>query len=309
LNPETGTAEQTLYFEGVENKTPKTGKSGSCNLNAGYYRVLFTLAKPGTQRIEWRETLHIYQNLESVFTFIFKEEYFNNTLYKVTFKYNYGVTDDGEQTRSHGEKVTKPGDPIRTGYAFGGWYKDAELTISWDFDTYLTDNVTLYAKWNLITYTVSFNSNGGIPTPENQIVSHGGKVTIPPDPSKTGNVFGGWFKDNDTFNIPWDFDADTVTDNNVILHAKWLPAHTVNFEPNGGTPVPAQQIVPNGGKITEPLTMTKPGNAFGGWFKDAPLTVLWDFHDERRGNLRQHHLRLRRRGVCIHILHGWGWGD
>lgn len=39
--------------------------------------------------------------------------------------------------------------PTREGYAFGGWYKDAECTLAWDFatDTVTTDTV-LYALWS-----------------------------------------------------------------------------------------------------------------------------------------------------------------
>jgi uncharacterized repeat protein (TIGR02543 family) len=49
---------------------------------------------------------------------------------------------------SHGSKVPKMKDPERTGYTFGGWYKDAAGTVAWNFDTDLvTGDVTLYAKW------------------------------------------------------------------------------------------------------------------------------------------------------------------
>jgi uncharacterized repeat protein (TIGR02543 family) len=56
---------------------------------------------------------------------------------------------------SHGSKVPKMKDPERTGYTFGGWYKDAAGTVAWNFDTDLvTGDVTLYAKWTEV-------SNGG----------------------------------------------------------------------------------------------------------------------------------------------------
>jgi uncharacterized repeat protein (TIGR02543 family) len=49
---------------------------------------------------------------------------------------------------SRGSKVPKMKDPERTGYTFGGWYKDAAGTVAWNFDTdVVTGNVTLYAKW------------------------------------------------------------------------------------------------------------------------------------------------------------------
>jgi len=44
--------------------------------------------------------------------------------------------------------VTEPTAPTKTGYTFGGWYKESGCTNAWDFgsDT-VTADVTLYAKW------------------------------------------------------------------------------------------------------------------------------------------------------------------
>ena len=45
-------------------------------------------------------------------------------------------------------KAIKPAtDPTREGYTFGGWYKDAA---EWDFDTVVTGDMTLTAKWTEI---------------------------------------------------------------------------------------------------------------------------------------------------------------
>ena len=53
--------------------------------------------------------------------------------------------------------------PTRTGYIFGGWYKEAGCTnkVTEINGTYTpTANITLYAKWSPITYTVKYNGNG-----------------------------------------------------------------------------------------------------------------------------------------------------
>lgn len=48
----------------------------------------------------------------------------------------------------HGYKVARPKDPTRKGYSFGGWYKDAELTITWKFDDdRIYGPTTIWAKW------------------------------------------------------------------------------------------------------------------------------------------------------------------
>ncbi|NLY10015.1 MAG: InlB B-repeat-containing protein [Tissierellia bacterium] len=50
-----------------------------------------------------------------------------------------------------GEKVTQPTAPTKTDNTFLGWYKDAEGTNEWNFDTDVVNkNITLYAKWEEI---------------------------------------------------------------------------------------------------------------------------------------------------------------
>ena len=89
---------------------------------------------------------------------------------------------------SHGSKVPKMKDPERTGYTFGGWYKDAAGTVAWNFDTdVVTGDVTLYAKWTENSSSgdgdggsddntdngpgvASGNQSGGAPVPANDAV-------------------------------------------------------------------------------------------------------------------------------------------
>ena len=47
-----------------------------------------------------------------------------------------------------GGLVTRPIDPIKTGYVFEGWFKNEELTRKWDFGSdVVTANTYLYARW------------------------------------------------------------------------------------------------------------------------------------------------------------------
>ncbi len=48
------------------------------------------------------------------------------------------------------EKVAQPTDITRDGYKFMGWYTDAEGTTKFDFNTPITTDITLYAKWEKI---------------------------------------------------------------------------------------------------------------------------------------------------------------
>ena len=72
------------------------------------------------------------------------------TEYIVTFDLNYGDVKPEEVKVVEGEKVEKPKDPTRSGYKFEGWF-EGTATESFNFDTPITKNITLKAKWTAIT--------------------------------------------------------------------------------------------------------------------------------------------------------------
>lgn len=80
------------------------------------------------------------------------ESKWNNTLtfYKVTFD-SKGGSEVSEQYAVANQNLSNPTQaPTKTGYAFGGWYRNEKYTDGpWDFDsdTVSTSDMTLYAKW------------------------------------------------------------------------------------------------------------------------------------------------------------------
>jgi uncharacterized repeat protein (TIGR02543 family) len=115
--------------------------------------------------------------------------------------------------------ITAPTAPTRTGYTFVGWYKDPAGQTAWNFTTEkVTANTVLYAKWNINSYTVTFNSQGG--SAVNAITAnYNTLITAPAIPTKAGNTFDGWYKDA-AGTIAWNFATDKVT-SSVTLYAKW----------------------------------------------------------------------------------------
>jgi uncharacterized protein (TIGR02145 family)/uncharacterized repeat protein (TIGR02543 family) len=194
--------------------------------------------------------------------------------YAVTFDSQGGSAVD-TQLIAHGGKVTYPTAPTRTDYTFGGWWKETGYTTAWDFaDDIVTSAITLYAKWTLNKYTVTFDSKSGSAVSA-QSIEHGGKATLPTAPTRANYTFGGWYKE-DTYTTAWDFAADAVT-SAVTLYAKWtLNKYAVTFDPQGGGAVSAQSIE-HGGKVTEPADPTRDGYNFDGWFKEAACVNAWDF--------------------------------
>ncbi len=66
--------------------------------------------------------------------------------YKVTFDTN-GGSNVVDQTIKENDKIVEPEDPTKEGYVLEGWYTDPELTNKFDFDTPVTEEITLYANW------------------------------------------------------------------------------------------------------------------------------------------------------------------
>lgn len=117
-----------------------------------------------------------------------------------------------------------PEPPIRTGYTFGGWYKEAACVNAWDFETMpIVSDLTLYAKWTINKYTFKFDSQGGTAI-SSKVADFMTKVAIPNPPTRSGYLFTGWYKDLN-YTTLWDFANDPVSENTTV-YAKWLATPT-----------------------------------------------------------------------------------
>ena len=185
------------------------------------------------------------------------------------------------QTINYNTKVTKPTDPSETGYTFGGWYKEKACENAWNFaENKVTANTTLYAKWTINSYTVTFNMKDHGTQVDPLSVNYGGKVTAPTAPTESGYTFGGWFKD-ETCEYKWDFATNTVTAN-TTLYAKWtanvvVTNYTVTFNMKGHGDQIDSRVVAKGDLLEEPTTPVASGYSFDGWYKDEGFDYKWDF--------------------------------
>ena len=143
-------------------------------------------------------------------------------LYTVTFEANGAEPAPDPEIVEEGAEATEPAEPKKEHYTFGGWYDNQEFSgDAWKFDTPVTDNLTLFAKWSILSYTVSFEANGGEPAPAAQAVEFGKLIAKPGDPTKKDYVFAGWYDNRECSGTAWDFDHDTVVENKT-LYAKWV---------------------------------------------------------------------------------------
>ena len=189
-------------------------------------------------------------------------------VYTVTFDSYGGTPVPPAQEVEYGLTATKPADPTLKGYTFAFWYlgEDEQNATAYDFDTPVTENITLTAKWNINKYTVAFNTDGGTPVPPAQEVEYGLTATKPADPTLKGYTFAFWYLGEDEQNATA-YDFDTPVTENITLTAKWnINKYTVAFNTDGGTPVPPAQEVEYGLTATEPAAPEKTGYTFDGWY-------------------------------------------
>ena len=178
-----------------------------------------------------------------------------------TVTYAYGALGGTYATQivQAGEKAIEPDVPSRQGYQFTDWYLD---DTKYDFNTAVTGNMTLTAKWTANSYTITFDTNGGSAVAP---ITQGYDTTInaPAAPTKTGYTFMGWEPE-----IPATMPAEDMT-----ITAKWsINQYTVTFDTDGGSAV-APITQDYGTAITAPADPTREGYTFIGWDKAIPATM------------------------------------
>ena len=119
-----------------------------------------------------------------------------------------------EGTASH-YVPTRPADPVKEGSEFSGWFIDEECTQAFDWTSEVTEHITLYAGWDIVLHTVSFDLNGGTGNVSDLRIAEGKTATAPEDPVKDGFDFDGWYLGDERF----DFSSPIASD--ITLTAHW----------------------------------------------------------------------------------------
>lgn len=137
--------------------------------------------------------------------------------YTVQFVSEHGSFKD--QTIEHGKTIDTDEltIPEVDGYTFGGWYADEKHTTEFDFNTQITSNTTVYAKWTAKDYEVSFITEHG-KTPTSQNVKYNETATNPGELMAEGYTFIGWYADEA---YTKEFDFNTPITGNTTVYAKW----------------------------------------------------------------------------------------
>lgn len=133
-------------------------------------------------------------------------------------------------------------------------------------------NIILTACSRPSFFTINFDSNGGSSVKE--IITDGkSEIQMPDNPTREGYDFLGWFYDDITFQDP--FSSFSLIEKPIkedfTVFANWSAlSFTITFESNGGTFISPLTLNTNQ-SINLPISPTKLGYIFGGWYIDNQL--------------------------------------
>lgn len=156
------------------------------------------------------------------------------------------------------------GTPTRSGYNFLGWSTNPSATtasyqagshISYTFNTdEQTIEDTLYAVWETVYYTVSFNANGGTGAPSSMRRAAGSSNLLPSSvPTRSGYKFVGWAKNSDGTGTIYPAGSRYTWTKNETLYAVWAEA--------GSTAATSPSRIPMDGTTVGTITLTKSTSA------------------------------------------------
>lgn len=176
-------------------------------------------------------------------------------LFTVSFDCHMDGMTIAAKTVQRNAKVTSPGTLTRTGYAFGGWYKNLSDAAAYDFDTPVTESFTLHAKWTPrtdIPYTVKYLEEG---TNKELHAAKTGTGTFNTTVQVTAEAISGYTLVGSS---PRDLKLENVSNNELIFYYTKDPvkvSYTVHYYLDGTTTkVAADKVVNNvnaGTEVTE----------------------------------------------------------
>ncbi|MCH4221624.1 MAG: InlB B-repeat-containing protein, partial [Eggerthellaceae bacterium] len=255
--------------------------------------VKVPISAPSTE-----QATKIYNRWEAVASYVFQDSSRTQYLagaatgylradyqtYNVDFDTQGGTADPPSQTLGH--QVTQPTDPAKNGYTFSGWYTDAECSDAnrWDFDTSVSQSMTLYAKWIPISYSVSFDDNAPDATGtmgDQAFTFDSSQKLISNAFSRTGYTFKNWNTAKNGSGTAYNDKAEvsnlsTTNGDKVKLYAQWdAHSYTVAFNANGGTGAAmANEAFTYGtAAALTTNTYTRAGYTFLGWNTDKNATT------------------------------------
>ena len=187
-----------------------------------------------TLHAQWKEKKAAPSNPETPST--------PKTTYTVIFDANGGNGTIASISVEEGSEITLPENTFtKTGYSFAGWATSADGNVSYSDKAKIsiTGNITLYAKWTEITYTITYEANGGTNADKNPASYTFETETITLlAPSRESFNFEGWYTDSEFSETNKKTEITKGSTGNIMLYAKWTVAaenavNAINSLPTG----------------------------------------------------------------------------
>ena len=174
-------------------------------------------------------------------------------------------------------------DPTKPYYKFEGWYTDSNYLNKIEAINTISSDMTLYAKWEKISYNIRYESN--IDKYDNPNIKTCDITTITinlADAKANGYLFMGWYNEEEHINLITKIDATDPSDTYAYAYFV-LNRTTIKISLNGAStdqrnPFFARletniQDVFNYGSIVTATITVKNGYSFVGWYLNNELVT------------------------------------
>lgn len=191
--------------------------------------------------------------------------------YRISYELNGGTNAENPDGYDVSDLPVSLHAPSRTGYIFKGWYMGENRVLAIPVGT--TGNVVVSAKWEPITYTIDFDTNGGLPTLSSIDYTIESDSFTLQEITKAGYTFDGWYNGETKVT-----EITTGTYGNMTLVVKWTAdLYTISYDLADGVNSPENptSYTIESGLITlkDP---TREGYTFAGWYNGEQLVTTID---------------------------------
>lgn len=187
-----------------------------------------------------------------------------------------GATDQIVFTETVGCSLPGGVDITRLGYTFSGWWLDEECEVNHivSVDENVTTDLTLYAKWEAIDYSITYlNLDGAVILDENYATGYkyGEGATLPVNVHKDGCNFLGWY-DNPSYEgdpvttIASDEHGDKMFYARLEKATYSITLHTDDGVYEGGYTSPTSYLYGTETLLPNENNIHKTGYTFAGWY-------------------------------------------
>lgn len=201
--------------------------------------------------------------------------------YDISYKLNDGILDEAPTNYNVESKDIIIPSPKKDGYTFNGWKNSNGDFVSSDTLYNVPEDTNLYAEWNLITYDIKYNLNGGTldKAPTNYNVES--EDIIIPSPKKDGYSFIGWATpDNKEPKIDYKISTGSIGDKELTANYEPITYYISYNSSEGQGEMEKQEFAYNQTSKLNKNQFTKEGYTFIGWSTSIDGDVMYNDESE-----------------------------